>query len=57
MDRGAIEPAEILDGAMALDEEVRRATSIEVDPATIAAVEQRLDVARAGGRAVLRSAR
>jgi predicted 2-oxoglutarate/Fe(II)-dependent dioxygenase YbiX len=46
MDHGAIEPAEILDGSIAVDEEVRRATSIEVDPATSAAVEQRLDMAR-----------
>lgn len=46
MDRGAIEPAEILEDTIALDEEVRRATSIEVAPAVVAAIEQRLDRTR-----------
>jgi predicted 2-oxoglutarate/Fe(II)-dependent dioxygenase YbiX len=46
MDRGAIEPAEILEGTIALDEHVRRATAIEVAPATVAAIEQRLDTVR-----------
>jgi predicted 2-oxoglutarate/Fe(II)-dependent dioxygenase YbiX len=46
MDRGAIAPAEILDGTIAVDDQVRRAASIEVDPAIIAAVEQRLERAR-----------
>jgi predicted 2-oxoglutarate/Fe(II)-dependent dioxygenase YbiX len=46
MDRGAADPAEILDDGMALDEEARRASSIEVDPATLAVVEERFDAAR-----------
>src|SRR5262245_38440309 len=48
MDRGAVEPAEILNAAISVDEQVRRAASIEVDPATLAVVEQRLDMAREG---------
>ncbi len=46
MDRGGIEPAEILDDDIAADEEVRRAATIDVDPAALAAIEQRLDTAR-----------
>lgn len=46
MHLGSIEPAEILEGTISVDQQVRRATSIEVDPATIAAVERRLDMAR-----------
>lgn len=46
MDRGGVEPAEILENGPALDREARRASIIEVDPATLAAVEARLDAAR-----------
>jgi predicted 2-oxoglutarate/Fe(II)-dependent dioxygenase YbiX len=46
MDRGGADPAEILDEGMALDEEARRASSIEVDPVTLALVEERFDAAR-----------
>jgi len=46
MDRGAVEPAEILDDDIAADEEVRRAATIDVDPGALAAIEQRLDTAR-----------
>ena len=56
MDRGTPEPAEILVGrvppkadppvTIALDVEVRRAISIEVDPETLENVERRLDAHR-----------
>ena len=46
MDRGRAEPAEILEDAIALDAEVRRAASIEVDDETLAEVEQHLDAVR-----------
>lgn len=46
MDRGAADPAEILHDGVALDEEVRRASSIEVDPVTLAVVDERFDAAR-----------
>jgi len=46
MDRGDAEPAEILYDGMALDDGVRRASSIEVDPITLAVVEERFDAAR-----------
>jgi predicted 2-oxoglutarate/Fe(II)-dependent dioxygenase YbiX len=45
MDRGAAEAAEILDQGVAVDEDVRRASNIDVDPCTLAAVEARLDAA------------
>ena len=47
MDRGVVEPAEILGGGPALDPETRRASSIEIDESTLASVEARLDEARA----------
>ena len=46
MDRGLVETAEILESGIVLDEEARRATSIDVDSCTLAAVEQRLDAVR-----------
>ena len=46
MDRGSADPAEILHDGLALDAAVRRASSIEVDPVTLATVEGRLDAAR-----------
>ena len=46
MDRGDADPAEILHDGMALDADVRRASSIEVDPATLAVVDERFDAAR-----------
>jgi predicted 2-oxoglutarate/Fe(II)-dependent dioxygenase YbiX len=46
MDGGAIDPAEILADGIALDEQARRALSIEVDSETLAAIERRFDVAR-----------
>jgi predicted 2-oxoglutarate/Fe(II)-dependent dioxygenase YbiX len=48
MDLGAVEPAEILEDGPTLDREARRASMIEVDPATLAAVDARLEAARAG---------
>jgi predicted 2-oxoglutarate/Fe(II)-dependent dioxygenase YbiX len=47
MDRGAVEPAEVLENGAALDVQVRCASIIDVDPATVAAVEARLDSVRA----------
>jgi predicted 2-oxoglutarate/Fe(II)-dependent dioxygenase YbiX len=47
MDEGVPEPAEILDGTVVADTEVRRASHIEVDPDTLQFVEERLDEARA----------
>jgi len=43
MDRGALEPAEILRGGTALDVRVRRAAHVDVDAPTLAFVESRLD--------------
>jgi predicted 2-oxoglutarate/Fe(II)-dependent dioxygenase YbiX len=46
MDRGLVEAAEILESGIVLDQEARRASSIDVDACTLAAVEQRLDAVR-----------
>lgn len=46
MDRGAPEPAEVLQVNIGLDLNARRASSIEIDPAALDAVETRLDAAR-----------
>jgi predicted 2-oxoglutarate/Fe(II)-dependent dioxygenase YbiX len=46
MDRGAVEPAEILADSITLDVEVRRATFVDVDAAVVAEVEQRLEAGR-----------
>lgn len=46
MDRGAPEPAEVLQLNISLDLNARRASSIEIDPAAINAVETSLDAAR-----------
>ena len=46
MDRGDAELAEILHDGVALDANARRASSIEVDPIIVAAVEERFDSAR-----------
>ena len=46
MDRGATEPAEILVDTVALDVEVRRVATVDVDPEMTAEVEQRLDAVR-----------
>jgi predicted 2-oxoglutarate/Fe(II)-dependent dioxygenase YbiX len=46
MDRGVVEAAEILESGIVLDEEARRATSINVDAPTLRAVEGRLDAVR-----------
>jgi predicted 2-oxoglutarate/Fe(II)-dependent dioxygenase YbiX len=46
MSRGAADPAEILHHGMILDDGARRASSIEVDPVTLAVVEGRFDAAR-----------
>lgn len=46
MDRGATEPAEILDGGIEADRHVRRAETIDVDPAIVEEVERRLDAGR-----------
>jgi predicted 2-oxoglutarate/Fe(II)-dependent dioxygenase YbiX len=43
MDAGTSEPTEVLAGEIMLDEEVRRAESVDVDEATLALVENRLD--------------
>ena len=47
MDRGTGEPAEVFDSGARLDLGQRRATSIEVDAATLETVEAALDSARA----------
>jgi predicted 2-oxoglutarate/Fe(II)-dependent dioxygenase YbiX len=47
MDRGAPEPAEILQHGVALDDGVRSAWQLDVDPGTLAFVEARLDSRRA----------
>jgi predicted 2-oxoglutarate/Fe(II)-dependent dioxygenase YbiX len=46
MDGGAVEPAEILDDGIALDEDVRRAANIDVDEATRLAIEAEIDARR-----------
>ena len=46
MDAGAVEPAEVLAGAIAVDAQIRRAETIDVDPATITDIERRLDACR-----------
>ena len=46
MDRGAAEPAEVFHQDITVDLDARRASSIDIDPATIAAVEASLDSAR-----------
>jgi predicted 2-oxoglutarate/Fe(II)-dependent dioxygenase YbiX len=46
IDAGVAEPAEVLQHAIAVDAEARHAASIDVDPATLADVERRLDSAR-----------
>lgn len=46
MDLGRAEPAEVLNHDITLDRQVRRASSIDVDPETLALVEQRLDSRR-----------
>jgi predicted 2-oxoglutarate/Fe(II)-dependent dioxygenase YbiX len=46
MDRGTSEAAEVLDSAIVIDEGIRRASSIEIDPQTLEAVEGTLDEAR-----------
>jgi predicted 2-oxoglutarate/Fe(II)-dependent dioxygenase YbiX len=43
MDAGAVEPAEILDEGIALDEDVRRAKNIEIDDATRVAIERQIE--------------
>jgi predicted 2-oxoglutarate/Fe(II)-dependent dioxygenase YbiX len=43
MDHGTAEPAEVLAGSIAEQQDVRRAESIDVDPRVFAAIEQRLD--------------
>jgi predicted 2-oxoglutarate/Fe(II)-dependent dioxygenase YbiX len=46
MDRGAADPAEILEDAVEHQDHVRRTLSIEVDEATLVEVERRLEEAR-----------
>jgi predicted 2-oxoglutarate/Fe(II)-dependent dioxygenase YbiX len=46
MDRGAADPAEILEDAFEHQDHVRRTLSIEVDRTTLAAVEQAFEAAR-----------
>ena len=46
MDGADVEPAEILAGGVALDEEVRRVATVDVDAATLAELEARLDARR-----------
>ena len=47
MDRGASEPAEVLDHRITLDTGARMASSVDVDASTLAGVERRLDRQRA----------
>ena len=47
LDRGAPEPAEILRNGVGLDEGVRSAWQLDVDPGTLAFVDSRLDSRRA----------
>ena len=46
MDRGVSEPAEILEHTVALDRDVRAATSVDVDSDTLTFVESALDAER-----------
>jgi predicted 2-oxoglutarate/Fe(II)-dependent dioxygenase YbiX len=46
MDRGVMEPAEVLADEIERQDEVRRAANVEVDPATLHAIERRLDEQR-----------
>jgi predicted 2-oxoglutarate/Fe(II)-dependent dioxygenase YbiX len=46
MDQGVAEPAEILEGSMAVDAEARRAKLIDINPLMLATVEARLDASR-----------
>ena len=46
MDRGASDPAEVLEDAVEHQDHGRRTLSIEVDPKTLAAVEQSLESGR-----------
>jgi SM-20-related protein len=46
MDAGSSEPTEVLTGGIALDGDVRRAESIDVDDATLGFIEHRLDELR-----------
>jgi len=46
MDRGAADPAEVLEDAVEHQDDVRRTLSIEIDPKTLAVVEQSLESAR-----------
>jgi predicted 2-oxoglutarate/Fe(II)-dependent dioxygenase YbiX len=46
MDAGDVEPAEVLSDSFDEDRDVRRASMIEIDPATLAAVERRLGAER-----------
>lgn len=46
MDRGTAEPAKVFDSGATLDLDARRAASIDVDGATLDAVEATLDAAR-----------
>jgi predicted 2-oxoglutarate/Fe(II)-dependent dioxygenase YbiX len=48
MDGGVVEPAEILDAGITIDEDVRRAATIVVDEAILGEVESRLDAERDG---------
>lgn len=52
MDRGASDPAEVLEDAIEHQEHVRRTLSLEVDAGTLERVEQMLDDARAQLEAV-----
>jgi SM-20-related protein len=47
MDAGTSEPAEVIAGGIERQDDVRRAASVEVDPATVEDVEGRLDEQRA----------
>jgi predicted 2-oxoglutarate/Fe(II)-dependent dioxygenase YbiX len=46
MNRGIAEPAEILHQGIARDDQARRASTIDIDPSVLAAVERRFDEAR-----------
>jgi predicted 2-oxoglutarate/Fe(II)-dependent dioxygenase YbiX len=46
MDRGTILPAEVLGPEITVDQAARRALSIEIDPAILASLEEKLDAAR-----------
>jgi predicted 2-oxoglutarate/Fe(II)-dependent dioxygenase YbiX len=46
MDRGTVEPAEILDAAITLNQQVRLASTIDVDSETLAFVDHALDACR-----------